>query len=249
MGAYNIMNVLRALQRDEAAGYAKAHGDDDEESLKQEVKDDLQYYYVTPLSIGVSDCFDEMVVQIPKNTTIPTKKFETISTTTFDNQDGTVISFYQGERKRASDNKLIGTLTFKGIPPAPRGVPKITVCVDIDAKGNLNVSAEDKSTGREVTMSIPGVGVEGKLLSRVEVEEMARQGEKHKSDDDEFLRKVKVVKAMKEYTIVIRENAAAGAYSEKAHDAFMDAVGKMLDEFKEKAKDFGLEGDKKMCKT
>ncbi|CAI0396471.1 unnamed protein product [Linum tenue] len=89
------------------------------------------------------------------------------------------LSFYQGERAKASDNKLLGTLEFKGIPPAPYGVAEITFCVDVDGKGNLNVSAEDKSTGRKETMSVPGVGVKGKLLTAEEVAEMARQGEKH----------------------------------------------------------------------
>ncbi|CAI0396467.1 unnamed protein product [Linum tenue] len=187
-----------------------------------------------------------MSVQIPKNTTIPTKKFERICTTALDNQDDMVISFYQGERKRASDNKLIGTLGFKGIPPAPKGVARITVRVDVDAKGNLNVSAEDKSTGRKVTKIIPGVGVKGKLLSAVEVEKMAGQGEKHKAEDEEHSKKVKAMKAMNDYMIVVRENAAAGAYSGKAHGEFKDVAGTMLDEFKEKSKEFGLRsGDKK----
>ncbi|CAL1363502.1 unnamed protein product [Linum trigynum] len=241
-----------------AAGYVKPPHGDDVESLKQNNQQEVMktidhedlVYDKTPLSISSAHCCDELLVRIPKNTTIPTKKFEFVTTTALDNQESMYLKFYLGERKRASDNKLLCALPFRGIPPAPRGVANITVCLDIDANGNLNVSAEDKSTGRKVTMSKPGVGVEGKLLSTVEeVEEMARQGEKHKSEDDEHSKKVRVMKAMEEYTIVIRENAAAGAYSRKAEVAFMDVVEKMLDEFKEKAKDFGLEGDTKMCKT
>ncbi|CAL1363488.1 unnamed protein product [Linum trigynum] len=230
-----------------AAGYAKANGDD-EESLKQN-KQDL-VYDKTPLSIGLSCVYDYMFVQIPKSTAIPTKKFELIQTTVLDNQEAVKLCFYQGERKKASANKLLGTLVLKGIPPAPRGVARITVCVNVDAKGNLNVSAEDKSTGREVTMSIPGVGVEGKLLSAVEVEKMAGQGEKHKSEDEEHSKKVKVMKGMNDYMIVVRENAAAGAYSGKVRQAFKGVAGTMLDEFTEKSKEFGLQsGDKKRCET
>ncbi|CAI0396479.1 unnamed protein product [Linum tenue] len=151
------------------------------------------------------------------------------------------MSFYQGERKKTSENKLLGSLVLKGVRPAPRGVARITVCVDVDAKGNLNCSAVDKSTGRKATKSIPGVGVEGKLLSAEEVEKMARQGEKHESEDEEHAKKVSVMKAMAEYTAVVRENAAAGSYSMKAHGAFMEAAEKMMEEFKEKAKEFGLE--------
>ncbi|CAI0396468.1 unnamed protein product, partial [Linum tenue] len=194
--------------------------------------------------------YGDILVRIPKNTTIPTRKFEYFSTTSSDCQEAVQLSFYQGERKKASANQLLGVLVFDGIPPAPMYVPRITVCVDIDAKGNLNVSAEDKSTGRKVTKSIPGVGVEGKLLTAEEVEKMARQGEKHKSEDEEHAKEVNAMKAMKEYAILVRENAAAGAYSWKADDAFRDAFGKMLGEFKEKAKEFGLEaGDKKRCEA
>ncbi|CAI0396469.1 unnamed protein product [Linum tenue] len=200
----------------------------------------------TPLSIGSDDSYGDMLVQIPKKTTIPTNKFETSYTTSYDNQETMTIRFYQGERKKASANQLLGALKFKGIPPAPRGVAKVKVCGYIDAKGNLNVSAEDKSTGRKETVSIPGVGVEGKLLSAVEVEKMAGQGEKHKSEDEEHSKKVSVMKAMNDYMIVVRENAAAGAYSRKVGVAFRDVAGTTLDEFTEKSKEFGLlEGNKK----
>ncbi|CAI0396470.1 unnamed protein product [Linum tenue] len=245
MGAYN--------SKAEAAVYAKTN----EESLKQNKEEVMKttdhedlVYDKTPLSIGSAHTYDEMWVEIPKNTAIPTKKFEFVTFTASDNQETMTIAFYQGERTRASDNKLLGALEFKGIRPAPRGVAKITVCLDVDAKGNLNASAEDKSTGRKETMSITGVGVRGKLLSAEEVVEMARQGVKHKLEDDEYLMKVIVMKVMKEYTMKIRENAAAGAYSRKAEDEFRVVAEKMLDELKEKAKDFGLElGRLCMCKT
>ncbi|CAL1363490.1 unnamed protein product [Linum trigynum] len=230
-----------------AVAYAKAHGGDDEESLKQN-KQDL-VYPKTPLSIGSDNIYGDMLVRIPKNTTIPTRKFEFVSTTASDFQESVKISFYQGERKKASANQLLGVLVFEGIPPAPMGVAKVKICVDIDAKGNLNVSAEDKSTGRKATMSIPGVGVRGKFLTTEEVEKMARQGEKHKSEDEEHTKEVNAMIAMKEYAYLVRENAAAGAYSWKADDAFRDAFGKMLGEFNEKAKEFGLEGDKKRCEA
>jgi molecular chaperone DnaK len=120
---------------------------------------------VTPLSLGVETLGGVMSKIIPRNTTIPTKKSEVFSTTV-DGQPYVEIDVLQGEREMASDNKSLGILRLDGIPPAPRGVPQIEVIFDIDANGILNVTAKDKGTGKEQSMTITGAST----LSQEEVE-------------------------------------------------------------------------------
>src|SRR6266436_3713905 len=120
--------------------------------LAGDVKDIL-LLDVTPLSLGVETLGGVMTVQIPRNTTIPTRKVETYSTAA-DNQPGVEIHVLQGERKFATDNRSLGTFKLDGIPPAPRGTPQIEVTFDIDANGILNVSAKDKATNKEQKITI-----------------------------------------------------------------------------------------------
>jgi molecular chaperone DnaK len=122
--------------------------------LAGEVKDIL-LLDVTPLSLGVETLGGVMTKLIPRNTTIPTKKSEVFSTAV-DGQTNVEIHVLQGEREMSNDNKSLGTFRLDGIPPAPRGVPQIEVIFDIDANGILNVTAKDKGTGKEQSISITG---------------------------------------------------------------------------------------------
>src|SRR5271168_4122853 len=145
--------------------------------LAGEVKDIL-LLDVTPLSLGVETLGGVMTVQIPRNTTIPTRKVETYSTAA-DNQPGVEIHVMQGERKFASDNRSLGKFKLDGIPPAPRGTPQIEVTFDIDANGILNVSAKDKATNKEQKITITA----SSGLTKEEAEKMRTEAESHSEDD------------------------------------------------------------------
>jgi molecular chaperone DnaK len=145
--------------------------------LSGEVKDIL-LLDVTPLSLGVETYGGVMTVQIPRNTTIPTRKSE-VYTTASDNQNQVEIHVLQGERKMAADNRSLGKFHLMGIPPAPRGVPQIEVTFDIDANGILNVSAKDRATNKEQKITITA----STGLSKEEVERMQREAEAHAEED------------------------------------------------------------------
>jgi len=145
--------------------------------LAGEVKDIL-LLDVTPLSLGVETLGGVMTVLIPRNTTIPTRKSQIFSTAE-DGQTAVDIKVYQGERPMAADNILLGQFRLDGIPPAPRGVPQIEVTFDIDANGILNVSAQDKATGREQKITITA----STNLSKEEVERLVEEAHKHEAED------------------------------------------------------------------
>ena len=135
---------------------------------------------VTPLSLGVETLGGVMTKIIPRNTTIPTKKFEVFSTAV-DGQSNVEIHVLQGEREMSNDNKSLGTFRLDGIPPAPRGIPQIEVTFDIDANGILTVGAKDKGTGKEQSISITGAST----LPKDDVERMVRDAEQNASTDKE----------------------------------------------------------------
>jgi len=145
--------------------------------LAGEVKD-IVLLDVTPLSLGVETLGGVSTVLIPRNTTIPTKKTEVFSTAT-DSQPSVEIVVLQGERQFAKDNKVLGTFRLDGVPPAPRGVPQIEVTLDIDANGILNVSAKDRGTGKEQTVTIAG----STTLDQADVERMVKDAEANADDD------------------------------------------------------------------
>jgi len=191
--------------------------------LAGDVKDIL-LLDVTPLSLGVETLGGVMTVQIPRNTTIPTRKVETYSTAA-DNQPGVEIHVMQGERKFAKDNRSLGTFKLDGIPPAPRGTPQIEVTFDIDANGILNVSAKDKATNKEQKITITA----SSGLSKEEAEKMRAEAESHSEDDRRRMEEVEARNSLDGIVYqaekMLRENREkiAEADVKKAEEAIEEA--------------------------
>merc|ERR1712032_1734328 len=134
---------------------------------------------VTPLTIGIETLGGVLTALIDRNSTIPTKKSQVFSTAE-DNQSAVTIKVFQGERKMANDNKLLGQFNLEGITPSPRGVPQIEVTFDIDTNGILHVSAKDKSTGKEQKITIQSSGG----LSDEEIKNMVKDAQENAVKDE-----------------------------------------------------------------
>ena len=186
---------------------------------------DITLVDVIPLSLGIETMGGVATKLIEKNTHIPTKK-EQIFSTASDNQTSTEIHIVQGERAQASDNKSLGKFVLEGIPPAPRGVPQIEVTFDVDSSGVLNVTAKDKTTGKEQSIKIEA----NSGLSEEEIERMRKDAEEH-ADEDKKKKELIETRNLADQMLYTAEKSL-NEHKDKIDDATMEPVKKAMEELR-----------------
>ena len=192
---FNGKQLNKSLNPDEAIAYGAAVQAAILTGQGNEKTKDLLLLDVCPLSLGIETAGGVMTKIIERNTTIPTKKSQTFSTYS-DNQTGVDIKVYEGERAMVKDNNLLGSFHLEGIPPMPRGAPKITVEYDVDSNGILNVSAKEESTGKSNKITISN---DKSRLSKEDIDEMIETAEKFKEEDEKIKENIEVKNGLENY--------------------------------------------------